>query len=458
MAPEAPAPPDTPADALEDEHAGPATEVWLHEGPELVGLVGDAAYYWDSEMGDAGGIASISVKDGRPLAKRAIKGLNINGKPSLWLAGMDGDIVASWGESAMLLAATGDDQAGSSSELEVRWRAPQGRWGEAIIVDDKLVMWDFAPRQAIVAFSARTGAELWQAPLEREANGVSLDFDGESIVVIWQQYSATAPTPTVTIPQRVRTLDPATGRARWTRDFKDPTGGLSVAGETLIVAEDSDLRFLQGSTGALLRKVETGHSPTIYPRFEVDGNTAYVALRGAVTAYDARTGAVAWTHPIELDGPAMTLSGEHLLVSGAHVLVALDRATGRRAWEVSLGFSPYRLEANDRGVVAIGGGSAGFSLPARFEPERATLRGEVELRCVQADAVQLRVGPIITKLDSQGRYTASIETAGIVRISASAETELDLERQAHFPAVERVALDGAGTYDVPTMLLDHCDR
>ena len=153
----------------------------------------------------------------------------------------------------------------------------------------------------------------------------------------------------------------------------------------------------------------------------------------------------------------MTLAGEHLLVSGAHVLVAIERATGRRVWEVSLGFRPYRLEANDRGVLAIGGGSVGFSLPAHFEPERATIRGRVDLRCVDSASVQLTVGPVRAQLDSQGRYTATIETAGLVRVSASADTgDLESERPAHFPAVELVALNGAGSYDVPTMVLDRC--
>ncbi len=39
--------------------AAPSTVLWRHNGPEIVGLVGSAAYYWDSEMGERGGIVSL---------------------------------------------------------------------------------------------------------------------------------------------------------------------------------------------------------------------------------------------------------------------------------------------------------------------------------------------------------------------------------------------------------------
>lgn len=288
--------------------SAPSTVLWRHEGAEIVGLVGSAAYYWDSEMGERGGIVSLGIDDGQPLAKRSIQGININGTPSFWLAGQGEEFVTSWGETPMVLAPVAGKGKGESGDLGVRWRGPTGRWGDALIVGDKLIVWDFKPRQAVVAFSIRTGAELWQAPLVREANGVELEYDGESIIAVWQQYSATAPTPTVTIPQRVRALEPESGASRWTRDFKGHTGGITVAGDTLLVAEDADLLFLEGASGALIKRVATGHSPTIYPRFQASGQTIFVALWDAVSAYDAKSGERRWQHPIELDGgPAMEL-------------------------------------------------------------------------------------------------------------------------------------------------------
>ena len=437
--------------------SAPSTVLWRHEGAEIVGLVGSAAYYWDSEMGERGGIVSLGIDDGQPLAKRSIQGININGTPSFWLAGQGEEFVTSWGETPMVLAPVAGKGKGESGDLGVRWRGPTGRWGDALIVGDKLIVWDFKPRQAVVAFSIRTGAELWQAPLVREANGVELEYDGESIIAVWQQYSATAPTPTVTIPQRVRALEPESGASRWTRDFKGHTGGITVAGDTLLVAEDADLLFLEGASGALIKRVATGHSPTIYPRFQASGQTIFVALWDAVSAYDAKSGERRWQHPIELDGgPAMALVGEHVLVSGAHELVALDRTTGRRAWAVSLGIRPSRLLANEHGVVAVSGSAVGFSLPAHFEPERAAVRGRVELRCVEAEAVTVQVGAASTKLGADGRYSAVVETAGLVRVSAMDESGEMEEQRPYFPATELVRLTGAGTYEVPTMTLDRC--
>lgn len=449
-----------PAAAASLEPSSASTTLWLHRGPEIVGLVGDAAYYWDSAMSDAGGIVSLAVADGHLLAKQPIRGSNVNGKPSFWLPGSGDEVIAAWGERPVFLAPVLPSAAlepGAGAGLEVRWRGPVGRWGEAMIVGEKLILWDFAPRQAVVAFSTLTGAELWQAPLVREANGVSLDYDGKSVIARWQQYSATAPTPTVTIAQRVRALDPETGSTRWAQDFTEHTGGIAAAGDTLLVAKDADLLFLRGSDRALIKKIATGHSPTIYPSFAVDGERVFVGLRDAITAYDPRTGEVQWRHPIEVNTPAMAISGDHVLVSGAHELVALERTTGTPAWRVSIGIRPYRIEANERGVVAIGGLAVGFSLPAHFEPERAMLRGRVELRCVQAENVTVEVGPVSTNLDGEGRYAASVNTAGLLLVSAMDTSERFEELRPRAPAAEFVPLTGAGTYDVPTIILDRCD-
>lgn len=448
------------AEAAPAQPSSGSTTVWLHRGPEIVGLVGDAAYYWDSEMSDAGGIVSLAIADGRLLAKQPIRGSNVNGMPSYWLPGSGDEFIAAWDETPMLLAPDQPSaklEAGASADLQVRWKGPTGRWGEAIIVGEKLILWDYAPRQAVVAFSTVTGAELWQAPLVREANGVSLDYDGESVIVVWQQYSATAPTPTVTIAQRVRALDPETGTTRWAQDFKEHTGGIAAAGDTLLVAKDADLLFLRGKDRALVKKIATGHSPTIYPSFAVGEERVFVGLRDAVTAYDPDTGEVQWRHPIEVNAPAMAISGEHVLVSGTHELVALERTTGTPAWKVSIGIRPYRIEANERGVVAIGGLAVGFSLPAHFEPERATLSGRVELRCVEPDKVTVQVGPVTTKLDNEGRYAAIVETAGLLLVSAMDTRERFEESRPRAPAAEFVPLTGAGTYDVPTIILDRCE-
>ncbi len=439
------------ADARPSPARSDTTRAWQRSGVDIVGLVDGVAYYWDAEMSDAGGIVGLSIVDGRQVFASEIRGSNINGMPDCWLPG-PGGFVAEWDEPLLLAA-------GADAQLEERWRAPAGRWMELTVIGNMLVAWDYDPRQAVVARSLETGAELWQAPLPREANGVELGFDGESIVVIWQQYSATAPTPTMTIPKRVRTLDPSTGETRWTQDFADPTGGVAVVGDTLVVAEDADLSFLDGRTREPIRVIATGHHPTIYPSFASFGSTLYVALVDAVTAYDATTGEPLWRHAIELDGgPVLAIAGEQLLVGTGDMLVALDRRTGARAWAVGLGIDPYRLLVDDTGVVAMGfGGAAGFALPARFEVEQATLAGRVALRCVEPEAVEVLVGPERVRPDPDGRYQASVTMAGIVRVTVFVEGGEMMQEQRPIPVpVELVELTGAGHYEVPTLVVDRC--
>jgi outer membrane protein assembly factor BamB len=428
-----------------------ATRLWLHEGPEIVGVVDGIAYYWDAEMSDAGGIVGLSVLDGQRISAREIHGSNINGSPRSWLAG-PGGFVTGWDLPLLVTQSPG-------AQLEVRWRAPGGHWSAPIVVGNMLVAWNYEPRQAVVALSLETGAELWQAPVEREANGLELGFDGESIVVTWQQYSATAPTPTVTIPKRIRTLDPSTGATRWTQDFDEAPGGVTVVGDTLVVAEGADLSFLDGRTRAPIRVVATGHHPTIYPSFASFSSTLYVALVDAVTAYDATSGEVLWRDAIELDGgPELVLVDDLLLVSTGTSLVALDRETGRRAWAVGLGIKIYRLLTDDASVVAVGyGGAVGFALPARFEVEQATLSGRVELRCVEDRAVTVLVGSERVHANPDGRYQATVTMAGIVRVTVVvADGKIEEPRPIPFP-VELVELEGTGRYEVPTLVVDRCD-
>lgn len=424
-----------------------AHAVWAQKGVEIVGIAKNAAYYWDSDVTNSGQIVSLSLANGQRLNSREISGLNINGRPRYWLAG-PGGFLASWGEPMLIGEENGD--------LAVRWKARPGRWSDAMLVGEHLIVWQYRPASAVVALSPVDGSEIWSSPLERDANSVELRTDGERVYVVWQQYSATAPTPTITIPQRVRAFDLATGRNLWTQDFNEHTGGIAVAHDTLVVAKGSDLHFLDGQTRREIMVVPTGHSPNIYPSFAVDGTTVYVGLWDAVTAYEVTTGRMLWTHPILLDGgPELAIADELLLITTDHMsLAAIDRQSGERRWELLTGVSANRLFVNEYGVALIGGDSAGVPFPVKLQRERAIIHGQVVAKCRELTDVQLVVGPQRLNPAGDGTFSTTVDMAGELLVSAPGSYELS----PNYPHQAIVKLIGRGEYRVPTLTLDFCDR
>lgn len=428
------------------------TVFWEREGLEIVGLVGATVYHWDRKMDDGrGGIVGLSVTDGRELSRKPIAELNINGVPQYWLPAPDG-FLAAWDNPMHI-------EHGTAGPYRIRWQATSARWNPAVLANDALVVWQYRPSQSVIALSVSDGSEIWRAPLIQEANGVELRFDGDTVYAVWQQYSATSPTPKVTIPQRVRALDAATGRARWTRDFSEHTGGIATTRGVLVVAKGADLVFMRGDTGTVVRTVPTGHRPNVYPRFATADTVVYVGLWDAVTAYRVDTGTALWRHPIQLDGgPAMTVVGRSLLVSTEHgSVVALDRDTGHRQWELGTGFNPHRILASDAGVVVNAGSAVGFSLPARFQTERALISGRVDTRCQPVSEVVVAVGDKRVRPDKNGAYTAEVNMAGTVLISGPG-SGMPERIEPYQPNHARIRLTGKRRYTAPPITLNYCDR
>jgi outer membrane protein assembly factor BamB len=435
----------------ESPPASPSTErlpLWHYSGPEIVGIDGAVAFHWDNA--NAGEIVATSIKTGALLSSRPIHGSRVNGKPSLWTAVPNG-FVTSWDTPTLVRQ--------KKDRLEVSWQADDhARWSTTLVAGDRLVAWQHEPTPTIVAHAVTDGRELWRTPIAPGANGFDLFINGDQLLVVWQQYDPVAPTPQITVAQRARAIALSDGAIRWTQDFNDPTGGIIASGNTLVVARDADLHFIDGRSGRLIKEVATKQPPNIYPRFAVHDDHVYVALNDAVTAYDATTGERIWRHPVDLDGgPALAIAGDELVVSTQHEsLIAIARATGRQTWEVGIGMIPQRLFVNDQAIVASNWGSAtGFLLPAQFVVEDATLRGQIEVKCRPlTDAVVKVAGrPVVPAAD--GTFVAKLHMAGAVVAAATLNNGMDAERPPLWVRAT-VDLDGRGTYDVGTLTLDGC--
>jgi hypothetical protein len=383
----------------------PRAKIWLHEGPEIVGLAGGTAYFWDREFSNVGALGAVALRDGARIESREISDLNINGEPDYIVGapGAPGKLLGDWGEPVLL------QDNGTDRPFSIVWRAQSARWTSAILAGGNLVYWQYEPANGIIALSPVDGTEVWSGSLEPGANGVDLSTDGTYFYAVWQQYSPTAPTPTITVPQRVRAFDMTDGRTLWTRDFMQHTGGIAVADNTVVVAMGSDLLFSDGATGHVIATVATGHPANIYPGMTTAGDVVYVGLRDAVTAYRASTGAQLWQTPVSLDGgPELVVQGERLLVSTGHgSVVSLERGTGQLEWEVGTGVSSYRIYANERGFVTVGSGSAGASFAADLTRRRVVISGRVTAQCLSIAEVVLSVGNRTVSPAADGTFTTA---------------------------------------------------
>lgn len=411
-----------------------------------VGLVGDRVFSWDrAERGGLAGIAQHRVSAGPASRTFPIAGLNINGDPSYWMDAGKRGFLAAWDEPVLV------HESGAS--LSVSWTASEGRWwGTAIVEGDTVYTARYRPTSAVVALSLEDGSEQWSAPLPRESQGVTLERSGKELYVQWTEYSATAPTPRVEIPLRVRSLDvDQRGQTLWTVDFKDTPGALAVADGVVIAAEGGDLHFIQGATGKTLERFAAG-PPNIYPTFAVDGGRVFVALGTLVSAYRVQTGEQLWAANAAVGNGtrlAIDAKNEQLIVSlRGSELAGFSLADGKQRWRVGVGVEAYRLTVTEQAVMAVGGGgTAVLPLPVGLKRREVSVSGHLSpVECGAYEDIQVQVGSQEVKPDAEGNYTARVQAAGFLTIvSAHARTVIEI-------------VDGQDDYRAPNLNPSLCER
>ena len=443
------APPPPPNVPPAGPRAAPPWRQAIAEG--VVGVAGDRLFAWDREFGGgAGGIAERDLADGRPVRTRAIAGLRINGVPDYWEA-VPGGYLAQW-DAPTLVRAVGD-------RLEVVWTGAGDDWFDShAIVDDALVIGLGRGGAAVVRLDLATGRERWRAPLVAWSQDVTIDADRASVYATWQEYDPQAPTPTVAIPRRVRAYELATGRARWTYDLADDPDRLAVHADTIAIAWHDRLELIDGPTGA--RRATLPLRP-LNAALLIDADQVIAIDAHAVVAIDLATGRERWRVAAAFDGrPLLARAGDDVLVTiaGGQVM-AIDRAAGTVRWALGLGGDPYRLWMAPGGfVVDAGGDAAGATLPLAAAREVARLTGRViDGGCGPARGAQVRADGAVVAVDADGRFAASVDARGFVRVEVAAAPDdaMAWEGRAR-PTVVVVPLTGRGSYALGDLTAGTC--
>lgn len=254
------------------------------------------------------------------------------------------------------LDATGGVDAGVGNRVAERWRAgndddggPFGS-GNAVSVGRTPVAADgvvyhASAEGAVVARDAASGRERWRAADERGAKFFAVD---EHLYVAerWMDVCA---------------YDLSTGERVWTHEGGDVvsrhTAGVAATDGTVFVNDGRGVTALDASDGGVRWRTSDGGRVDVQASGGVPTVTdETVVLPGynAVHGFDRETGERVWKRALDATEPwHVAAAGDLAFVpTEGGALVALQAATGRRAWEFS------RPDAWDPGPPVVADGCA----------------------------------------------------------------------------------------------------
>ncbi|GGK08999.1 hypothetical protein GCM10010123_43600 [Pilimelia anulata] len=184
-------------------------------------------------------------------------------------------------------------------------------------------------RGGVQTLDARTGAQLWSAPIAPVGQGPAVLAVAGGRVFVAHHPGGSRPTP-----HRLTALDARTGEPLWTAEIHR-IAGLAAEADTLAV----DVRAASPPGGGRVRVLGAAGGQ---PRWTVRISNRGVAVAGSRLVadgggFDLATGAPVW--PTTADGMtvlAVTPDGGRLLgaVGPSDALVRLDAATGAPDWRV----------------------------------------------------------------------------------------------------------------------------
>lgn len=425
---------------------GPPTEPWrLELADGAVGFDGERMFVWEGS-----GIAEHSVRDGSRLRTRKIAGIDERSAPELWQA-VPGGWLTGWGAPTFIRDVDG--------ALEFGWTAPGDDWiGDITATGDSVLAAESRIRASLVNLAIADGRMLWWARLPADLGLDAIHHDDSLVYVVLHVRDDHGPTSREPIPLRVAAFDRSTGDARWTVDFDSRFTEVTAARGVVVAAVHRELRFIEGASGRVLRRILTGAPSRAV--FHVVGDRVIVGLisaRSSVSSYVLATGAHQWTTELAISHEMTSLGDAVFVTTPSRSVAALDLHSGAVRWIVGTGIHAYGIHASEAAVVVNAPHAAGgFALPVTGADEQATIRGRVlEVECGSMDLANLHIGDTRVQVAADGTFAATIRARGLVFVRG-----VGSGRRVTDPAQQPnalVRLDGSGSYTVPDLTLGRCD-
>lgn len=307
-------------------------------------------------------------------------------------------------------------------------------------VADGKVYWAYQTRYGkasqglLVALDTATGDTAWEAPMTGAtmSDGTPAVDDGR--VYVGNQTAS-----------RVIAYDAETGARQWVSStvlggWQD--GIPTAAGGRVFIGSNNGIVARDAASGADLwtyrsphpSKVSSGSTPSAAA---VHGDTVYMGFpSGAVTALDARTGAVIWDRLLPggtYDGgvhSSPVVSGDTLFVGANNgFLYALDRLTGQPLWDYEIGTwvgAGPAVSGNALVAGAWDGNLYAFTPGGESADRWPRLTGTVTdpstgqpVPAAKVTASPDEGEPVVTTTGDDGRYLIGIEAPGTYTVTAT---------------------------------------
>jgi outer membrane protein assembly factor BamB len=217
-------------------------------------------------------------------------------------------------------------------------------WGYVPAVQDGVLY--VGGSNAMYAFDAATGAELWVKYIPRGSNFNMTTVAGD--IVYASAYGS----------ETVYAFDAATGQLVWRRT---PSGccltGPVTIKDGLAYVLNGALHVYDAATGARVFRTARNR---YYETAAVNNGVVFIQTANDVVALDSTTGSLLWSsHTMSGDivsSLTPTVDGATVVVGTVRYLIAFDATTGERRWTIDGGtdFTDYLVPAIANGVVYAG--------------------------------------------------------------------------------------------------------